>query len=189
MPLPNTGMSFTPFDPLPSSDMNNMVDNIESLADLSAFADGAISHRLLSNPYNFSATLANSIGVGASTTGIVTFDVEQYDTGANFDIVTNKGRFTAPITAFYDFFWCVEATTSGGAYYVSHLAKNGTVFRTGTGGIQGAGTGNSSYAGAARLKLLATDYVEVAWTNSSGATKNVNNSAGTYFMGGLSTKS
>lgn len=32
MPLPNTGMSFTPFDPLPASDLNDLVENIEALA-------------------------------------------------------------------------------------------------------------------------------------------------------------
>lgn len=33
MPLPNTGMSFTPFDPLPASELNDLVENIEALAD------------------------------------------------------------------------------------------------------------------------------------------------------------
>lgn len=31
--LPNPGMSFTPFDPLPASDLNDIVENIESLHD------------------------------------------------------------------------------------------------------------------------------------------------------------
>lgn len=32
MPLPNTGMSFTPFDPLAASELNDLVENIEALA-------------------------------------------------------------------------------------------------------------------------------------------------------------
>lgn len=31
MSLPNTGMSFTPFDPLPASDLNDIVENVEYL--------------------------------------------------------------------------------------------------------------------------------------------------------------
>lgn len=37
MPLPNPGMVFTPFDPLPASDLNDIVENIEGLQDWSAF--------------------------------------------------------------------------------------------------------------------------------------------------------
>lgn len=40
--LPNPGMSFTPFDPLPASDLNDMVENIESLADGTGVDPGAI---------------------------------------------------------------------------------------------------------------------------------------------------
>lgn len=32
MPLPNSGMSFTPFDPLAASELNDIVENVEALA-------------------------------------------------------------------------------------------------------------------------------------------------------------
>lgn len=43
MSLPNPGMNFTPFDPLPASDLNDMVENIEALADGSGIDDGAVT--------------------------------------------------------------------------------------------------------------------------------------------------
>ena len=42
MGLPNTGMSFTPFDPLPASDLNDLVENIEALAAGTGFNAGAV---------------------------------------------------------------------------------------------------------------------------------------------------
>lgn len=47
--LPNPGMSFTPFDPLPAADLNDMVENIEAIANLSVFADGDIPRNLVAN--------------------------------------------------------------------------------------------------------------------------------------------
>lgn len=43
MSLPNPGMSFTPFDQLPASSLNDMVENIESLADGSGLDIGAVT--------------------------------------------------------------------------------------------------------------------------------------------------
>lgn len=42
MPLPNPGMNFTPFTPLPANDLNDMVENIESLADGTGIDNGSI---------------------------------------------------------------------------------------------------------------------------------------------------
>lgn len=46
MPLPNPGMTFTPFDPLPASDLNDMVENIESLADGTGISDDVLLKRM-----------------------------------------------------------------------------------------------------------------------------------------------
>lgn len=40
--LPNQGMSFSPFAILTAEEQNNLVENIESLADGSGVGDGAI---------------------------------------------------------------------------------------------------------------------------------------------------
>lgn len=47
MSLPNVGMSFTPFDPLPASDLNDLVENIEALADWSAYDNNTLPKSLV----------------------------------------------------------------------------------------------------------------------------------------------
>jgi hypothetical protein len=64
--LPNPGMSFTPFDPLPAADLNNIVENIEAIADLSVFANGDIPINLLAN---YSAGKSNYVESGCVITG------------------------------------------------------------------------------------------------------------------------
>jgi len=49
MSLPNPGMSFTPFDPLPESDLNKLDQNITGLQDWSAFDAATFPVSLLSN--------------------------------------------------------------------------------------------------------------------------------------------
>lgn len=43
MPLPNTGMSFTPFDPLTAAELNDLVENIEALAAGTGLNDAVIT--------------------------------------------------------------------------------------------------------------------------------------------------
>lgn len=89
---------------------------------------------------------------------IVAFDTKDYDTGSNVDIVTNKGRFTAPIAGFYRF----DTTVSAGAStrLLIDLEKNGVEFKrlydTGSTAVT-APTGG----GGDTLQLAANDYVEV----------------------------
>lgn len=82
MSLPNTGMSFTPFDPLPASDLNDLVENIEFLNTL---IDSSSSHTIIgandvratrfviSSPsvqlvdVDPSATTSNSVDITANT--------------------------------------------------------------------------------------------------------------------------
>jgi hypothetical protein len=45
MALPNLGMVFTPFDPLPASDLNDIVENVEALAAGTGLNDDAIIAR------------------------------------------------------------------------------------------------------------------------------------------------
>lgn len=45
MPLPNPGMNFDPLTPLPAESLNNMVENIEALADGTGLNNGVIPNR------------------------------------------------------------------------------------------------------------------------------------------------
>ena len=49
MPLPNPGMSFTPLDPLPAADLNDIVENVEALADWSAYTANSLPTSLLTD--------------------------------------------------------------------------------------------------------------------------------------------
>lgn len=61
--LPNPGMNFTPFDPLAASELNDIVENVESVSDGSGFAldDNVI-------PANALATSAITLGLAVTTT-------------------------------------------------------------------------------------------------------------------------
>lgn len=148
--------------------------------------DAAVTPTKWTNPYKFGVYLNGSLAIGAGATSVVTFDTKEFDTSSNVDITTNKGRFTAPAAGFYQFNWAVTCTEAGGSFYNSQLRKNGTLVKTGTGFIQGAGTGSGSHVGSAIISLAANDYVEVYFLNSSGGSKAlINDSGGTWFQGFL----
>lgn len=91
MSLPNPGMSFTPFDPLPASDLNDLVENIEALAagtglnDLAVItaklADAAVTTRKLkpsiidykdTGGTNFTTTSGSLVDITGMTTTYTT---------------------------------------------------------------------------------------------------------------------
>lgn len=76
MPLPNPGMSFTPFDPLPASDLNDIVENIEGLQDWSAFDAGSFDVALIAAGGLPASKLdSNAIGAGYLELGRATLGV------------------------------------------------------------------------------------------------------------------
>lgn len=70
MPLPNPGMNFTPFDPLPASDLNDIVENVEALADGSGLdANSVGASNLAPDAILFgSAEITSSFDVGSVDT-------------------------------------------------------------------------------------------------------------------------
>lgn len=94
----------------------------------------------------------------------ITLDTKLYDTGSNFDAVTNN-RFVAPIAGFYHFDG-QAATASGTALHTIMLYKNGTEISRGS-KAQGSGSGTGCNV-ADTLQLAAGDYIEL-WFYSSVA--------------------
>lgn len=132
------------------------------------------------NPYKFSVYRNAAL---TQTSGVIPFDTKNYDTGSNVDVVTNKGRFTAPVAGFYRFTARASATTSTNYLYIL-LRIDGVNILEGT---RGATENINNVTGSmvsAEFQLNANDYVEIygsvytSTTYETGSTK-------LYFMGSL----
>jgi hypothetical protein len=136
----------------------------------------------LFNPYKFSV-YRNSAMTSFNTPTAVPMDTKLFDTGTNVDVVTNKGRFTAPIAGFYYFTGYAGNTAAGSTAIATYLFKNGTKVKSGS--YAGTGTtGGASSIVAGLVQLAATDYVEVYFIGGSGSTMGTGID-GCYFDGFL----
>lgn len=111
-----------------------------------------------SNPYKFSVYRNAATNTGNAAFALIPFDTKVFDTGTNIDVVTNKGRFTAPVAGFY-YFTARGATTQGSGNNEFGLAfyKNGSALLYGQDGKQDLAGGVISCL----LQLSANDYIEV----------------------------
>ena len=103
MSLPNPSMSFTPFDQLPASDLNDIVENVEALAAGTGLDDGVVTSEKLTATVGFIARrTTNQAITGGNPPKKVTCDTEDKDFGNDYDNSTNY-RFTAPVDGLYHF--------------------------------------------------------------------------------------
>jgi hypothetical protein len=131
-----------------------------------------------SNTIKFSVYRNAAQNVTSSFTK-VNFDTKDFDTGSNFDAVTNF-RFTAPIAGFYFFSWTVGIPVSGTTDNVAALYKNGTIF---TWGDEGTAGGSS---GALLMSLAASDFIEIFIVGNATVALNVGSTPRkTHFSGFL----
>lgn len=136
-----------------------------------------------SNPYKFSAYRSAAWTPGNAA--VVPFDAELFDTNNNFDITTNKGRYTVPVTGFYQLNACVSLTQTGGNPGIqSYIVKNGTTtVAYGISTLCVAGSWTYTMPVASLLSLVAGDYLEVyVYSSSLGGQTGI---ALTYFNGFL----
>jgi hypothetical protein len=138
----------------------------------------------LTNPIKFSVSktaATQTINTGADTK--ITFTTEDYDTGGNFDNVTNF-NFTAPVAGFYRFTASAgyNAVASGSRLYIS-LFKGGVENKRGDDRFTNALSGNAVVT--ATIQLAANDTVDVRG-QPVGANTVINNTASrTWFQGEL----
>lgn len=126
---------------------------------LSLDSNAKFSSRVLTNPIKFSVYL-NSAQNGNSFASRVLFDTKVYDTGNNFDITTNKGRFTVPsgYDGFYHFDASINYATATSRTSGIALFKNGVdQFH----GNQITSTGVVQAILSKDIQLVAGDYVEI----------------------------
>jgi hypothetical protein len=122
----------------------------------------------LQNPYKFSVYRNAGWTASNGTQAKVSFDAATFDTGSNFDLVTNH-RFVAPIAGFYWFSASVNSTLTAANAALIAFNKNSSQIKVGSWFVQGAATttGGANISGI--LQLSINDYIEVFYTGSGGA--------------------
>lgn len=135
----------------------------------------------LNNPYKFSAyrTAANTT---SNTGAVVQYDTELFDTNSNFDITTNKGRYTAPVAGFYYFCGSQGNTAATGTVMYCWIAVNGVQKIVGD-------VSSPSVAGNIKtvhgiVQLAAGDYVEIYFIGGN-ASVGYTGAPNVYFQGFL----
>lgn len=179
MPIPND-IDFTAFDTLTAAQMDDLIENDNALADGTAIDALSYDITTRSNPYKFSGYRNAAWTVANGSLGVVPIDTELYDTHNNFDVVTNKGRYTAPVSGFYFFSASAQSNLNNVGFGVAALFKNGSEILRGN---QVFGSSTQPYGNSVSgiLQLSATNYVEFAYqgVGNAGAVGVVN----TWFQG------
>ena len=124
----------------------------------------------LKNTPSFKAHRNSNFSASDSTTTVITFDDEEWDTNSAYD--TSNGRFTCPSgeEGKYVFYASARnATSTDTTRFVIVIRKNGT-------GIAQANNNNGdedSVVVSAATNLAASDYVDVSIFQNTGATKTI----------------
>ena len=108
MSLPNPDMSFTPFDPLPAGDLNDLVENIESLSGGTGFEDSSIGPSIL----NTGGTPA-TVNTSQNTTSTSPADLSTPGPSVTVNIGAN-GLALITVQASFS----INTSTSAGTLYV-----------------------------------------------------------------------
>lgn len=119
--------------------------------------DANVTPAKWTNPYKFSAHIASSQTVSASTATKVALATEDFDTNSNFDNSVGFYRYTAPVTGFYQFNGGVQ--NNGNNTLQIFLYKNGSLQTTG--GTAEIASGFSGVIVSQLLSLTAADYIEL----------------------------
>jgi len=130
-------------------------------------ADGVVDDARWRNNVTFRGyTSTNQAGIGAGVFTKMTQDLEEWDTGNNFN--PTLSRFVAPYNGIYYFEGAFSVPNNDVRIFAS-LYKNGVEAYRATNGAY-TGSANRS-TGGRQMKLVAGDYIELyGWRRSAGAT-------------------
>lgn len=123
---------------------------------------GAASTANLQNPAAFRCYLTATFSSTGGSEVKVPFDTRSFDNGANLDITTNKGRFTAPVSGIYSLSATIGIIANGASLAHPKLYKNGSSISQGqTMYITMIATSSFILSVVDTLFLAAGDYIEV----------------------------
>lgn len=171
--------TFSPDTKISSSKVNA---NFAALADGSAITDISLAGTDISNPYKFSVYRNAAWTTVNQLRTTIPFDTARFDTNGNFDIVTNKGRYTAPVSGFYFFNARMGSPISG--YKFLELYVNGVKVREGSGNYYTTAQ-TVSVTISALVQLTAGDYVEIKYYTDGAQVHSVVAGEQAYFDGFL----
>lgn len=177
----NAAATNTPLSTIYNDYNGNITD--ANIASGAAIAGSKLNIATVANPYKFSAYRSAALSIaGGSAFTKVTFDTKEYDTGTNFDIVTNVGRFTVPVTGFYRFNALVGILTAGSFVYSVNLYKNGSIFKTLFQTKTNAA--NTSTGNGVSVSAAASDYFEIYVFSADSGANNANVGQGSAWFCG-----
>lgn len=137
----------------------------------------------LSNQYKFRIYRTAAYTTVSATPTALPFDTKTgtqgFDTSSNVDVVTNKGRFTVPVTGLYWFAGRFDVTSSRA---FASIYVNGVEVNRGSDIVISSAIVSGTVSGF--IQLNAGDYVELYYY-VTGAVSVSNNSASTWFSGFL----
>lgn len=135
----------------------------------------------ISNTIKFSVWRNAALTTGAGALTPIVYDTKEFDTGTNYN--TANGRFTAPQDGFYAFF-AGNIVAHGVDLMYEDFMKNGTELKRFIEDPSVA-SGNNTRSGAAFVKLLAGDYIQVGYNSGTNRSFVVGNQAYVWFNGFL----
>jgi hypothetical protein len=153
-----------------------------NIATNAGIAGSKISFASISIPVKFRVYRNASYNSVSATFTRMPYDTKNFDTGTNVDVVTNQGRFTAPVGGYYHF--TARYGTSGASSNIDYITlyKNGTEFSRGN--VLQYTANPMGLIVTDFVQLSAGDYVEVFYSINSVAVVDVG-SPFNYFSGVL----
>lgn len=136
-----------------------------------------------SNPYKFSANLTSATNTNAGSDKIIPFNNELFDTNNNFDSSTNKGRYTVPVSGFYQIEGALSVIGAPGNFCLVVLYKNGSALQRG--GFMYGMAGSCIAVFSKLVQFTAGDYIELASFTSNAVAMGVSAPEICYFTGFL----
>lgn len=131
--------------------------------------------------YKFRARRTSTQTPSAATFTKMQMNVEDFDTGSNYDNATNY-RFTAPVAGFYLFIARTSIGSGANGRLLQCLYKNGTIYSRGSDVSQGTNPNGGLVVDF--IQLAQSDYIEY-WVYSQNATATENSNDINMFSGHL----